>query len=142
MQRISEMLPQVYRRLTREKADEEMLLLGLWPVVVGQRVAARTRAVRLFGATLIDEAVAQDWRRQLARMTTQIVDKLNQAAGKVLVQDIEFRVAVKAEPRPPQRAGAAGGGQADEAASIADPHLRRIYLRSRRERAPKTGTTQ
>ena len=141
MQRVSEMLPQVYRQLVRENADEEALLLALWPVVAGGRVAARTRAVRLFGATLVVETAAQDWRRQLARMTRQIVDQLNAAAGKVVVKDVEFRVAVKAEPRPPRRASSAAGGSEDEAAGIADPDLRRLYVRSRR-RAEKTGTKE
>jgi predicted nucleic acid-binding Zn ribbon protein len=141
MQRVSEMLPQVYRQLVRENADEEALLLALWPVVVGGKVAARTRPVRLFGATLIVEAAAQDWRRQLVRMTRQIVDQLNAAADKDVVKDIEFRVAVKAEPRPPRRASSATGSNEDEAAGIADPGLRRIYVRSRR-RAEKTGTKE
>mgnify|MGYP003345404512 CR=1 FL=1 len=78
-------------------------------VVVGERVAARTTPVRLFGATLIVETVAQDWRRQLARMALPIADKLNAAAGKVVLQDIEFRVAVPAERRPPRRAASAAG---------------------------------
>ena len=141
MQRVSEMLPKVYRQLVRENADEEALLLALWPVVVGGKVAARTRAVRLFGATLIVETAAQDWRRQLARMTGQIVKQLNAAADKTVVKDIEFRVGVLAAPRPPRRASSATGGSEDEAAGIADPGLRRLYVRSRR-RAEKTGTKE
>lgn len=89
------MLTQTHSNPAREKADEEALILGLWPVVVGERVATRTRAVGLFGATLVVETAAQDWRRQLARMTGTIVDKLNAGAGKTVVQDIEFRLAVK-----------------------------------------------
>jgi predicted nucleic acid-binding Zn ribbon protein len=140
MQRVSDVLPEIYRNLTRGKADEEALVLGLWPVVVGDRVAARTKAVRLFGSTLIVEASAQDWRKQLARMTGTIVDKLNATAGKVLVQDIDFRVAVRTAPRPLGRAASATGDKADEAAGIGDPELRRLYERSRRLRTRRTGT--
>ncbi|MBI3697271.1 MAG: DUF721 domain-containing protein [Acidobacteria bacterium] len=135
MESAARLLPQVYRKLARQAADEEALLLGLWPVVVGARVAARTRAVRLFGATLIVETVAQDWRKQLARMTHEIVARLNDAAGKEVVRDVEFRVAVGAKPLPVARAASASGF--DEAAEIADPHLRRIYRQSKRRAQAK-----
>lgn len=135
MESAARLLPQVYRKLARQAADEEALLLGLWPVVVGARVAARTRAVRLFGATLIVETVAQDWRKQLARMTHEIVARLNDAAGKEVVRDVEFRVAVGAKPLPVARAASASGF--DEAAEIGDPHLRRIYRQSKRRAQAK-----
>ena len=104
-------------------------------MVVGPKVAARARAVRLFGATLIVETVAQDWRKQLARMTHEFVARLNDAAGKDVVRDVEFRVVVGAKPRPVARAASASG--VDEAAEIADPHLRRIYRQSRRRAQAK-----
>jgi len=137
MQPASEILPQVYRKLAREAADEEALLLSLWPVVVGEKVAARTRAARLFGATLIVETVAQDWRRQLAQMSGEIVARLNAAAGKPVVKDVEFRVTVKAAPLAPRRASSATGFEQDEAAAIADPHLRRMYRLSRKRAQAK-----
>ena len=135
MESAARLLPQVYRRMARQTTDEEALLLALWPTVVGPKVAARTRAVRLFGATLIVETVAQDWRKQLARMTYEIVGRLNDAAGKEVVRDVEFRVSVAAAPRPVTRAASATGF--DEAAEIADPHLRRIYRQLRRRAQAK-----
>jgi predicted nucleic acid-binding Zn ribbon protein len=139
MQRVSEMLTAISRKLGVESAAHEALLLGVWPKAVGERVAARTRPVRLFGATLIVEVISQEWRKQLARMTGTIVDKLNAEAGQPLVQNIEFRVTTKAAPLPPQRARSATGQAGDEAAGIGDPYLRRIYQRSRRMRQPKAG---
>jgi predicted nucleic acid-binding Zn ribbon protein len=132
MKSAAELLPGVYRRLAGRAADEEALLLSLWPVVVGEKVAAQTRPVRLFGATLIVEAASQEWRRQLAWMAGQIIPRLNGAAGKPVVKDVEFRVAGQQAPRPPQRAATATGFQPDEAAAIADPHLRRLYRLSRK----------
>ncbi|HYM11678.1 MAG TPA: DUF721 domain-containing protein [Bryobacterales bacterium] len=137
MQSAAELLPQVYRKLSRQAADEEALLLALWPVVVGEKVAARTHPVRLFGATLIVETAAQDWRRQLARMTGEIVTRLNAAAGKPVLKDIEFRVAVRSAPLPPCRAASSTGLPQDEADAIADPHLRRLYRLSRRRAQAK-----
>lgn len=132
MQSAAALLPQVYRKLSRQAADEEALLLALWPVVVGEKVAARARPVRLFGATLIVETTAQDWRRQLARMSGEIVTRLNAAAAREVVKDVEFRVAVRSAPLPPRRAASSTGLPQDEAGAIADPYLRRLYRISRR----------
>lgn len=135
MQLAAELLPEVYRKLTREAADEEAVVTALWPLVVGGKVAARTRPVRLFKTTLIVETVSPDWRRQLARMSGDIVKQLNAAAGKPVVKDLEFRVAVNPPARPPRRAASATG--LDEADAISDPHLRRLYRQSRRRAQAK-----
>ena len=134
MRAAAELLPQVYRKLARDAAGQEALLLALWPTVVGARLAAHARPVRLFGATLIVETDAQNWRKELAQLTGPIVRSLNAAAGRQIVQDVEFRVVLRATPLPPARAlSATGAGQtADEAGAIADPDLRRIYRQSRR----------
>jgi predicted nucleic acid-binding Zn ribbon protein len=130
MQPVGELLPSIYRKLVREAVDEQALALALWPVVVGPKVAERTRAVRLFGSTLVVEAATPEWRRQLSAMTWEIVGKLNAAAGKEVIRDLQFQVA----RRPPARAASAAGQKADEADAIADPHLRRMYRLSRRRR--------
>ena len=132
MESAARLLPRIYRKLAREAADEEALLLGLWPVVVGSRVAARTRPLRLFGATLIVEAADHQWRKQLSQMTGDILRRLNAAADKEVVKDLEFRVAVKREALAPRRAASASGHEPDEADQIADAHLRRLYRLSRR----------
>ena len=138
MEPVSRILPQVYRKLAGQAADEEALLLSLWPVVVGSKVAARTRPIRLFGSTLIVETVAQDWRKQLAQMSGEIVTRLNAAAGKALLKDLEFRVAVHQAPIPPRRAPSATGYEQDEAEQIPDAHLRRLYRLSRKRAQAKS----
>jgi len=137
MRRVAELLPQVYRKLARQAADEQALLLGLWPVVVGDKIAARTRPLRLSGATLVVEAANQQWRKELFRMTLDIVRRLNTAAGAAVVQDVQFLVAVPTASLPPKRASSASGFARDEADAIADPHLRRIYRRSRQRARSK-----
>ncbi len=137
MQSVAEILPQIYRNLARDATDEEALVLGLWPVVVGKELAARTRAVRMFGATLIVETPSQAWRRELAKMESAIVGLMNRAAAKPVVKEVEFRVAVKVPLRPPARASSAAGTKRDEAENIADPHLRRLYRLSRQRAKSK-----
>ncbi len=137
MQSVADLLPQIYRNLAHEATDEEALLLGLWPVVVGKELAVRTRALRMFGTTLIVETPSQAWRKELAKMENAIVGLLNQAAARPVVKDVEFRVAVKVPLRPPARASSAAGTKRDEAESIADPHLRRLYRLSRQRAKSK-----
>jgi hypothetical protein len=137
MHAASELVPQLYRRLAREAADHEALIMAMWPVVVGGKLAARAHPVRLFGATLIIETVSQDWRRQLAHMAGEIMARLNAACGRDLIRALEFRVAVSSTPLPPRRAASASGLEKDEAAGISDPHLRRIYRQSRRRAQQK-----
>ena len=133
MQPVGELLPTIYRKLVREAVDEQSLLVALWPVVVGPKVAERTRAVRLYRQTLVVEAASPEWRRQLSSMTWEIVAKLNAATGKEVVTDVQFQVA----RRPPARAATAAGLTRDEADAIADPHLRRLYRQSRQRRKEK-----
>jgi predicted nucleic acid-binding Zn ribbon protein len=137
MQSVAELLPQIYRNLAREATDEEALVLALWPVVVGKELAERTRAVRLFGTTLIVETPSQAWRKELAKMESAIVGLMNQAAAKPMIKGVEFRVAVKVPLRPPARASSAAGAKRDEAESISDPHLRRLYRLSRQRAKSK-----
>ncbi len=132
MESVAQLLPKVYRKLTQEAAAEEALLLSLWPVVAGEKVARHARAVRLFGATLIIETDSQEWRRQLASLGGTIVARLNAEAGQPLVRGLEFRVAMRQPALPPRRATSASGAESDESASIADPHLRRLYRISRK----------
>jgi predicted nucleic acid-binding Zn ribbon protein len=133
MQPVGEMLPTIYRKLVGEAVDEESLLVALWPVAVGPKVAERTRAVRLYRRTLVVETASPEWRRQLSSMTWEIVAKLNAAAGKEVVTDLQFQVA----RRPPARATTAAGLTRDEADAIGDPHLRRLYRQSRQRRKEK-----
>jgi len=135
MKSAAELLPSIYRKMAREAADEQTLLIALWPVVVGEKVAGRTRPVRLFGQTFIVEAATQVWRKQLAQMRSEIIARLNAASGRPIVKDLEFRVEVSTARRPPGRApsaaSSAGAETGDEADRIRDPHLRRLYRLSR-----------
>lgn len=131
MHSASELLPRVYRKHVREAGDEEAILLALWPVVVGEKVAARTRPLRLFRDKLIVETVSGQWRKELAGIAYQIVDRLNDAAGKQIIKDVEFRLMAPPRARPPARATSAAAQADDEAVTIADPHLRRLYRLSR-----------
>jgi hypothetical protein len=70
------------------------------------------------------------WRKNLWSLRYQILKNVEKAIGRDIVTDIEFRVIPPR--REAQREALPALTPADEAASIADPGLRRIYISSRR----------
>jgi hypothetical protein len=109
------------------------LVCAAWPVAVGKRVAAHTRAARLVRTKLIVEVEDQIWRRQLFTLSRQILVNLAKSVGPDLVDDLEFKVVPRR--RDPARATVAVPTPLlDEADTITDPVLRDIY-RAARKRA-------
>jgi len=110
-------------------ADE--LACAAWPIAVGKRVAAHTRAARLVRTKLIVEVEDHIWRRQLFTLSTQILLNLAKSVGPNLVDELEFKVV-------PRRRDAARATVSvstpllDEADGIADPVLRDIYRVARK----------
>ncbi len=105
----------------------EELLRAVWPAAVGKVIARRTQVKRLAGSTLWVEVEDESWLRQLVPLEGQILKNLRELVGAQGVERIVFRVCLPR--RGPGRAGTAQGG--DEADGIADPVLRRLYLKQR-----------
>src|SRR5258708_31116444 len=113
-----------------DAVSSEELVCAAWSAAVGKRIARHARAERLVRTKLIvgvDDAV---WQRQLFSMSRMILSKVAEGLGDGVVDEVEFRVAP--QRRGPQRAEQASAAYPeDEAAGIADPDLRRIYITSR-----------
>jgi predicted nucleic acid-binding Zn ribbon protein len=113
------------------KVAPQDLAVAAWPAAVGPRLAARAIAVGLVRSTLIVEVEDAVWQKQLFQLRTQILRKLRAVVGEELIQDVEFRIGVKR--RPPQTASTISAPTADDADSIEDPILRRVYKQSRKK---------
>lgn len=115
--------------------DADDLARAAWPLAVGKKVAARTRAARMVRTRLIVEVEDIVWKKQLFALSRQIVTNLERHLGQGIVEDLEFRVIPPR--REPQRAKVAQPGQGaaplDEADQIADPVLRNIYKGARQK---------
>ena len=120
-------------KIPAEAMDDERIACSAWPLSVGKKIAAHTRAVRLVRSRLVVEVEDRVWQRQLFGLTGQIVRVLEKHLGPGLVGDLEFKVMPRR--RDAGRAGAAVPemAAADDAAAIADPVLRSIYRASRRK---------
>jgi hypothetical protein len=112
---------------------EERIACAAWKRAVGKKIALRTRALKLVRNTLVIEVEDELWRRNLWSLRYQILRNLEKAIGPEIVTDVELRIM---PPRMgPQRALEEERlvlKPLDDAESIEDPGLRRIYKAARR----------
>jgi predicted nucleic acid-binding Zn ribbon protein len=114
-----------------EVISAENIACGAWKRAVGKRLAMKTRASKLVRTTLVVEVEDELWKRNLWSLRFQILRNLEKAIGPGLVTDVEFRV-VPPRRQPQRETAFAPAAQPDEAESISDPGLRRIYKAARR----------
>jgi predicted nucleic acid-binding Zn ribbon protein len=106
----------------------EDLARAAWPRAVGRRIAARTRPVAFADGCLTIEVEDSVWLQHLRTMRRHILSSLQSIVGKETVKALDFRPGVPR--REPQRAGTLGLA-VDEADTIEDPILRKVYRASR-----------
>jgi protein involved in sex pheromone biosynthesis len=117
--------------------NEDDLTRAVWPVAVGKVIAAHTSRLKLVRTTLIVEVEDAIWQKQLHTLSAQILDRLRKTTGSNTIQEIEFRVAVPR--RQPQSAAFRDNtapqiaASTDEADSIQDPVLKKVYRLSRKK---------
>src|SRR5579863_954209 len=112
--------------------SHERIACAAWSKAVGNKIAQRTRAVKLVRTTLVVEVEDELWRKNLWSLRHQILRNLEKAIGPEIVTDVELRIM---PPRlGPQREveSRLALEPLDDAAGIRDPGLRRIYKAARR----------
>ena len=132
-------------RLVRKSKYSSKLLTNddlaraIWPTAVGRSIAAHTSSVKVVRNLLVVEVEDAVWQRQLFPLTAQILARLHAVMGSDVIQDVEFRVAIPR--RQPMKAGSREGlaidkpSLADDADSIQDPVLKKVYQLSRKKAA-------
>jgi len=89
MEKAGEFLGRVVRRLDRPEAALAWLV-GAWPAIAGEALAAHTRPVRCDEGRLELAADAKAWQQQLEPMRREIRDRINHAWGGTLVREVKF----------------------------------------------------
>ncbi|HZQ51443.1 MAG TPA: DUF721 domain-containing protein [Bryobacteraceae bacterium] len=122
-------------KYSRQILSEDEIARAIWPVAVGKAIAAHTLRLKIVRATLVVEVEDAVWQKQLFTLSNQILERLRVVSGSNSIEHIEFRVG--APRREPQRAIARQGAAAtlpfaDEAESIQDPVLKKVYQLSRK----------
>ncbi len=62
-----------------------------WDEVVGEQIARVARPQRIENGVLFVSVSSAPWRAELTMKRTEIIQKLNEAAGSGVVKDIRFR---------------------------------------------------
>jgi predicted nucleic acid-binding Zn ribbon protein len=105
---------------------------AIWPEAVGKAIASHTVRLKLVRTTLVVEVEDAIWQKQLHLLTRQILDRLRKVTSSSTIEDLEFRIAIPR--RQPQRAPVRETTAiADEAESIQDPVLKKLYRLSRKK---------
>jgi predicted nucleic acid-binding Zn ribbon protein len=143
MERASKLIQRL--RLPGEAISAEELARAAWPGAVGRKIAEHTRAARMVRTRLIVEVEDRIWQRQLFSLEKQILRNLEKEIGAGVVEQVEFRIVERTEAparraehavpqrMPPRMATQPAPHSADEAETISDPVLRRIYRASRQK---------
>jgi len=98
---------------------------------VGERLARRTDAVALVRDRLVIQVEDALWQRQLFTLRSQILQQLENATGRRVVEQLEFRITVP--KKQPQARAESLVASIDEADGIKDAYLRGIYKAARKK---------
>jgi hypothetical protein len=71
---------------------EENKILKLWPMAVGDKINLQTKADAFRNGTLFVKTTSSIWVQQLHFIKEEIIYKLNEIAGKIILKDIRFSV--------------------------------------------------
>lgn len=131
---------------SRSLLTDDQTLAAVWPTAVGRAIANHTSHVRLVRTTLVVDVEDAMWQRQLRSLERQIIERVKVLIPDLDMADMEFRVAVPR--REAQRAATVSGASIpkaaaatplfattsrDEADSIQDPGLKKVFEFSRRK---------
>src|SRR3954452_9477511 len=126
------------RSVSREIMSEEDVFRAAWPLAVGKAIARHTSHVRLVREKLVVEVEDAIWQRQLHTLSSQILNRLRKFTGSALVSELEFRIGIprrtvqRAESTDHLAASLPSQPHTDEAETILDPVLKKVYRLSRK----------
>jgi hypothetical protein len=116
-------------KLAKQGVSDEEMVLSAWPAAVGRKIAVRTHAVGMVRNRLVVEVEDHVWQRQLWTLRGQILSRFEQVLGRVLVEELEFKIAV---PRIGPVRAEASRDSTDEADLIVDRTFRSVYKAARK----------
>ncbi|MGN6179206.1 MAG: DUF721 domain-containing protein [Mucilaginibacter sp.] len=82
-----EQMLQVYKI---KKRYEETGVIAHWPELVGKSVANRTKEIYIYDKKLFLRIESSVIKNELIMMRRQIIDKINEKAQEILVEDVVF----------------------------------------------------
>ena len=88
--RVGDLLPAVLKSVGLERRFREQEVLALWPAVVGEHIAARTRAVRIEKGVLFIHVDHGAWMQELHFKEKELLRQLQERAPEARLKRIRF----------------------------------------------------
>ena len=73
------------------KKLREYNVLTSWEMIVGEQIAKVAKPQRIDNRILLVAVASAPWRAELSMRRREIIEKVNAAVGKKVLQDIRFR---------------------------------------------------
>jgi predicted nucleic acid-binding Zn ribbon protein len=90
MKPLAAILPGVLKDLRLDEAAAGWRAVAEWPVLAGERIAKRTRAVAFRDGVMTIEVEGSAWMHELGFLKRELVRRANQLAGANVVRDVRF----------------------------------------------------
>ena len=85
-------LPNLLKSI-RTGSDAQLVeVWELWDGVVGETIAKNARPAAFKGKLLLVEVSSSSWMHQLQFLKADIIEKINDAFGKEMVDEIKFKI--------------------------------------------------
>lgn len=89
--KLDDIVDEVYAVYGMKGVQEEHKALKVWQHVVGETIAKMTEVEKFVRGILYVRVHNPSWRNELSFRKKNIIGRLNEAIGKVLVKDIVFK---------------------------------------------------
>ena len=89
---IGSIIDDVIKSYRRESDAELIQVWNVWDGVVGEVLAQNARPAAFKGRVLLVHVSSSTWIHQLQFLKEEMIDKLNTALGKALIEELKFRI--------------------------------------------------
>lgn len=117
-EKLARAIGRAMRELNMDQRVKESRAMALWPEVVGELTAGRTRPLHVNRGTMVVAVASSAWANQLNLLKSRYLEGLAQHVGPGVIQDLRWRVA---EVGTGSEAAAAALEQAAAAPKARDP---------------------
>lgn len=128
------LLPKILERAGENRELSEAAAMIAWKRVAGEGLAGHTKPTMLRHTTLTVEVADELWKKQLQRMSAELISRVNKLMKRELVTAIDFRVnPALGRPKtaaPKDDHEPLPDNVISAAAQIDDPELRERFMRA------------
>ncbi|MCG6892774.1 MAG: DUF721 domain-containing protein [Desulfobacteraceae bacterium] len=89
---IGSVLPRVLREFRPPREGDLGQIEGVWKTIVGTAVAENARPYAVKGGVVLVHVSSSVWIHHLRFLRQDIVDKINNAIGTALVEELKFKI--------------------------------------------------